>query len=208
MSAKKQVAKILKRERTLIENVVELSKKVILTKYFKARLIQDKSIGSRLGCILPSLDQLSVLITEATNRIQELTSAIVTQLKTAYTKDKVIIPDGFYLTYLQLADGYCILERSLGRKRVKFIKNGKEKTKVIHRLDKVVLFLSDNEDGFLETIKAGEVKSYSEVKDRLHNCKSQIKGDKIVDILLGKYAIDSPFVPSDETIQRYKNTED
>lgn len=196
MSTKKQIKKLQIKERSLIENIVELSKKVILVKFFQSKLRQLQTIGSRLGSRLVSMDQLSVLNAEACNRIQELTTTIVNQLKTAYTKDKVIIPDGFYLTYLQLEDGYCILERLLSRKSEKGI--------IVEKTDKVVLFLSRNEDAFLEIINAGEIRPYNEVEDRLKHCISQIKGDKIIDILLGKSLIDIPFVPSDETIKRYK----
>ena len=200
MSAKKELKKSLKKEKTLIENVVDLSKKVILTKFFQSRLRQVQALGSRLGTRLASIDQLPVLHAEASNRIQELTTTIVNQLKVAYTKDKVIIPDGFYLTYLQLEDGYCILERLI---RVK-----NERGVIKRKMDRVVLFLSDNEDAFLEPIKAGTVKPYVEVENRLQHCKSQIKGDKIVDILLGNHSVEFPFIPSDETIKRYKETKD
>lgn len=203
MSAKKEQLKQLKKERTLIENVIELSKLVILTKHFLLKIRQLKALGSRIGCRLPTIDQLPVLHSEATNRIQEITTTISNQMKTAYTKDKVIIPDGFYLTFLQLESGYCILEKLISRKSI----NGK----IIENTEKIVLFLSKNEDAFLETIEKGEVHLYENVKSRLNHCISVINNDKIVDILLNKDNIDINninIIPKQETINKYKKIED
>lgn len=171
MSAKKELAKNGKNERSLIENVVELSKHVILTNHFKQRLRQVRALGSRLGCRLPTIDSLPVLDAEADNRIKELYIAIESQLKVRYTQDNLIIPKEFYLSFECLKNGYCIMETG------HLSKNRK----------KVVLFLSDNESGFLETIKEGEIHDYDSVQNRLSECKSLLKRDRFLDILLRNY---------------------
>jgi hypothetical protein len=108
----------------------------------------------------------------------------------------LLVPDGFYATYLQLEEGYCILEEV-----IRDTSSGKSEPRYI----KTVLFLSANNNGPLGRIEAGEVHAYDTVKDILNECSSVLsKGIK--GALLKEKGIN--LIPSQETIQKHKNTED
>ena len=130
-------------------------------------------------------------------RIQEHELMIVNLLKSEFTKDRVEIPDNFYLASVDMEAGFCLLGQ-YDRDKYKHVKSFK----------KMVLFLSDNNDAFLEIIRAGELHQYSEVKSRLKHCKSVLDTSSIKECILQQHAFKTKEMSSEEFMEKYKSMDD
>lgn len=193
----KTVEKKLKSEELLIWSVVEKSKEIILIKFILNELRKLRGLSTRIKYRPPNISYIRDIYSSYELRIQECMITISTLLKTTYTKDGIIVPNNFYLSLIDMETGYVFLE-----KVIKKDKRGKP-----IEFEKVVLFLSKNEDAFLEVIYPGEIHAYSNVKDRLIKCKSVLDTSKIKDVLLLRDPNPIQY-PTQEFITKYKETED
>lgn len=158
----------------LIERIVEKSKEIVFIKFILEALRKTKGLGSRIKYRPPNFSLIADIESSYNLRIQELEIEIANELKAEYTKDKLIIPDRFHLSMLDMESGFIIMEQI----------TKKDKYGKILESRKVVLFLSENQADFLEYISPGEVHSYSDVQSRLNYCKTVLDKSKLKNVML------------------------
>lgn len=163
--------KIIKRELTLIEGVVENSKEIIKIKNVIHLLEQTVFAASRCKYRLISHQSLKDAIKEYRVRIEEIQTHNANMMKLTYTNQYIVLLNKFHITRSELLQGYIKMSKRSGNKIID-----------------VILFLSDVESGFLEPIKEGEIREHTEELEKLYlsNCKSLWNEPSIDEIYLKK----------------------
>lgn len=156
----------IKRELTLIESVVEHSKEIILIKDTIRAYKEALYRSSRTRFRPIDLASIRGIIKEYELKLDEARVHCANLMKAAYSKRYIVIGNRWHLSSTDMAAGFCWII--------------KEKVECI-------LFLSKNEDAFLEPIEAGEIHPYEKVKDRLSKSKSVWKSNTIKELYLQKY---------------------
>jgi hypothetical protein len=157
----------IKKELTLIESIVEHSKEIIGIKATILAYKQGLNCSSYLRYRPIDLSAVRTLIKEYELRLEEMLMQTGNLMKARYSKDMIVLGDTWHLSKTDMAAGFA------------WIKKNNDPN--------YILFLTDNVDPFLDTIKAGEIHPYQEVKDRLKNCTPAWKSSSIRELYLQKY---------------------
>lgn len=155
-----------KKELTLIDSVVETSKEIIGIKSTLQSFKESLLKASRIKFRPIDLSSINSIIKEYEFKLEEAMIHCANLMKARYSKDMVVTGDKWHLSKTDMAAGFAWVR-----------KNNED----------CILFLSDNEYAFLDKIEAGEIHPYSEVKERLKECKPVFKSDSIRDLYLQKY---------------------
>jgi len=149
MSKKKQKAT---KDLTVIESLVERSKEIILCKEAISQLKKSLFFIARTRHTPLGIDSIRGDIESYKRYINEQEVACANLLKVTYGPQYNIEGNKFWLSSTDIQSGFCLLRKKATN-------------------DILVLFLSDNEDAFLEPIESGEIHPLNEVEDRLKYCK-------------------------------------
>jgi hypothetical protein len=163
--------KITKKELSLIEGIVENSKEIIKIKNVIHLLEQAVFAASRCKYRLIEHASLKDAIKEYRMRIIEIQTHNATMMKVAYTSQYLVLLDKFHITRTELLKGYIKMSK-----------------RSYNKIIDVILFLSDIQPGFLEPIKEGDVREYTDELEKhyLSQCKSLWNEPSIDEIYLKK----------------------
>ena len=143
----------IKRDKTLIESLIEDSKQLIDVKnviaiarelLFRVSKCKYKPIDSKQ-------DALKSIIFEYKNRADELESHMANMFKIGYSHQYEIKENRFHISTPEMQAGHM---------SVTIHKQGKTR--------KAILFFADVTPDFLDTIKAGEIREYTEELESLY----------------------------------------
>jgi len=157
----------IKKEPTLIESVIAHSKEIIGLKQTKRAFVEALGRAARQRFRPIDLDSIRSIIKEYDLKIDEARQHCGTLMRGAYSKDYAVLGSRWHLSKMDMAAGWCWITIAGDRE--------------------CILFLSKNEDAFLDTINPGEIHEYESVKDRLCHSESVWNRGSVNELLLQKY---------------------
>ena len=159
----------IKKDKTLIEGLVENSKEIINLK--NAIHLQSNAVFGIAKCKYRLIESSApnTIVKELRARVSEIELHNANAFKVAYSHQYKTNFDKLHFSTVEMQAGYCSLW--VGEKKNK---------------RKVILFLSDTTPDFLDTIKEGEIREYDEniEKNYLPHCKPVWKSNSPNDLYL------------------------